>query len=81
LKPFISFDEKLINIGVGLAMIILVSPANNVGLDISDIVLGKSLMNKRKNNGPRIEPCGNPYFSSTHREEILFRLLPFIITP
>jgi hypothetical protein len=68
------------SVGVGLAMIILVSSANSIGLDISDIVFGKSLIYKIKNNGPRIEPCGTPYFTSSHQEEILFRLLSFIIT-
>jgi hypothetical protein len=61
-------------------MIILVSSANNVRLDISDIVFGKLLIYKRKNNRPRIEPCGTPYFTSSHRDEILFKLLSFIIT-
>jgi hypothetical protein len=57
------------SVGVGLAIIMLVSSANNVGLDISDIVFGKSLIYKRKNNRPRTEPCGTPYFTSSHWEE------------
>jgi hypothetical protein len=54
------------SVGVGLATIMLVSSANNVGLDISDIGFGKSLIYKRKNKGPRTEPCGTPYFTSSH---------------
>jgi hypothetical protein len=61
------------SVGVGLEIIMLVSSANNVGLDISDIVFGKSLIYKRKNNGPRTEPCGTPYFISSHWEEHLFK--------
>jgi ABC-type Mn2+/Zn2+ transport system permease subunit len=36
------------SVGIGLAIIMLVLSANNVGLDISDIVFGKLLIYKRK---------------------------------
>ena len=39
------------SVGVGLAIIMLVSSANNVGLDISDIGFGKSLIYKKKTKG------------------------------
>ena len=35
----------------------VVSSANMVDLDISFIMPGKSLMYRRKNKGPKIEPC------------------------
>jgi hypothetical protein len=38
----------------------LVSSAYNIGLDISEITLGRSLTYKRKNKGPNIEPRGTP---------------------
>jgi hypothetical protein len=37
-------------------MTMLVSSAYNTGLDISEITLGRSLIYKRKNNGPNVEP-------------------------
>ena len=68
------------SVGVGLVIIMLVSSANNVGLDILDIVYRKSLIYKRKNNGSGIEPCSTPHFTSSHWEENLFKLLSFIVT-
>ena len=53
-------------IGVGLVMIMLVSSANNVGLDLLDLVFGKLLTYKGKNNGQSTEPCGITHFTSSH---------------
>jgi hypothetical protein len=39
-----------------LLTIMLVSPANKTGLDSLFNTLGKSLMEKRKSNGPSIDP-------------------------
>lgn len=61
-------------------MIMLVSSANNVGLDLLDTVFGKSIIYIRKNNGPSIEPWGTPYCTSSHWEENSFKLLSFIVT-
>jgi hypothetical protein len=46
-------------------MSMLESPANNVGLDLLDVVFGKSLLYsiKQKDNVVSIEPRGTPYFS------------------
>jgi len=38
----------------------LVLSANQIGLDISDIIFGRLLMYKRKNNGPSTGPCRTP---------------------
>ena len=47
--------------GLGLFTIILVSPANNIGILLSFMVLGKSLMYIRNNSGPR------PNLGETHQ--------------
>jgi len=47
----------------------LVSPVNKIGLDTSDIIFGSSLIYKRKNNGPRIEPHGTPCLTGSHLEK------------
>jgi len=52
----------------------LVLSANKVGLDMSFIMPGKSLMWNRKNNGPRIEPCGTPCFIFPPFRETIFRI-------
>jgi len=41
-------------------MEILVLLANKTGLDVSDVTLGRSLICKRKNKAPCIEPLRNP---------------------
>jgi len=38
----------------------LVSSANRIGLDLSDMLLERSLMYIKNNNGPRMEPGGTP---------------------
>ena len=35
------------------------------------MALGKSLMCTRNNTGPKIEPCGTPYFIMVHFETVL----------
>jgi hypothetical protein len=41
-------------------MIILVSSVNKTGLDLSAIILERSLIYERKNKDPSIEPLGTP---------------------
>jgi hypothetical protein len=53
----------------GLMINILVSSANNTGIDLSFIALGKSLILKSNNNGPKIDPCGTPCFIPSHVEK------------
>jgi hypothetical protein len=42
--------------GLGLIIIILVSMAKRIDLDLLFMTLGKSLMYKRRSRGPSIEP-------------------------
>jgi hypothetical protein len=46
---------------LGLGIIILVSSAYKTILALLAVALGRSLTYNRKNNGPRIEPCGTPF--------------------
>jgi hypothetical protein len=55
---------------LGLVRIILVSSANKIGRALCSKVLGKSLVYTRNNNGPKIEPCGTPYFILVHFETV-----------
>ena len=43
-----------------LVIITLVSSANRTGLDTLDMILGRSLIFRRKNRGPSMEPWGTP---------------------
>jgi len=56
---------------LGLVSKILVSSANKIGRALCSTALGKSLMYTRNNNGPKIEPCGTPYFIVVHFEIVL----------
>jgi hypothetical protein len=38
----------------------LISSANKVGFDMSFITAGRSFIYNKKNNDPRIDPCGTP---------------------
>jgi len=49
----------------------LVSSANNIGIDLSLIALGKSLIEKRNNYGPKIDPCRTPCFIYSHVEKVI----------
>jgi hypothetical protein len=60
--------------GSEFAIITLVSSANKINLDISDIIFGRSLMYKRKSNGPRIEPCGNACLTGSQLEKYFMEL-------
>jgi hypothetical protein len=42
--------------GLEFVMTMLVSLANKIGLDMSDVILNRSLIYKRKNKGPCIKP-------------------------
>ena len=53
---------------LGLVSKILVSSANKIGRALHSTALGKSLMCTMNNNGPKIEPCGTPYFILVHFE-------------
>ena len=55
----------------GLVINVLVSSANNIGIALGSMTFGKSLMYTRNNNGPKIEPCGTPYFILVHFETVL----------
>jgi hypothetical protein len=39
----------------------LVSSTNKIGVALSVIAFGKSLIYKRYNNGPNVDPCGTAY--------------------
>jgi hypothetical protein len=52
-----------------------VSSANKIGLDLSDILLERSLTYIRNNNGPRTETCGTPCCTFSHLEKCQFELL------
>jgi hypothetical protein len=54
----------------GLVSKILVLLANKIGRALFYMAFGKSLMYTRNNNGPRIEPCGTPYFVLVHFETV-----------
>jgi len=49
---------------------ILVSSANKIGRALCSMALGISLMYTRINSGPKIEPCGTPYFILVHSETV-----------
>jgi hypothetical protein len=57
---------------LGLVSKILVLSANKIGRALCSVALGKSLMyTTRNNNGPKIEPYGNPYLILVHLETVL----------
>jgi hypothetical protein len=60
--------------GTEFVIIMLVSSANKIGLDISDTTFGSSSVYKRKNNGPCIEPCGTPCLAGSHLETYIMEL-------
>jgi hypothetical protein len=60
--------------GAELVIIILVLSTNIIGLDIADIVLGKSLIYNRKNKGPNMEPWGTPCLTGCQSEVYMFQL-------
>jgi hypothetical protein len=53
--------------------------ANKIEVASPAAALGKSLIYKRNNNGPKIEPCGTPYFILVHFEIVLQLLREFLI--
>ena len=57
--------------GLGLFTIILVSSANNIGILLSFMVLGKSLTYIRNNSGPKTEPWGTPSVIFFHAEKLV----------
>jgi hypothetical protein len=59
--------------GLEFVIIIFVSLANKIGLDISDIIFGRTLMCKKK-SGLSIEPCETPYLIGSHLEKYLMEL-------
>jgi len=52
----------------------LVSSANTIGLDISDIIFGRSLKYKSKSNDPSIQPCGKMCLTGSHLGKYLMGL-------
>ena len=52
--------------GLEFVIILLVSSANQIGLDILDIIFGRLLLYKSKNNGPNTEPCRTPCSNGCH---------------
>ena len=52
---------------------VLVSSANKIGRALCSMALDKSLMYTENNSGPKIEPCGTPYFILVHFE-IVFEI-------
>jgi hypothetical protein len=57
----------------------LVSSANKVGFDILVMAAGRSLIYRRKSNGPRTESRGTPCTRSQFEKQVL-DFLPFINT-
>jgi len=49
----------------------MVSYANKIEIIVCSMALGKSLMYTRNNSGPKIDPCGTPYFILVHFETVL----------
>jgi hypothetical protein len=49
----------------------LVSSANKTEVALPAVALGKLAIYKRNNNGPKIEPCGTPYFILVHFEIVI----------
>ena len=58
-------------LGLWLVTTILVSSAFKTSLTFLVVILGSSFIQKRKNNGPRVEPCGNPHLTFFHPEVVL----------
>jgi hypothetical protein len=56
------------SMGLDFVIIILVSSAKRTGLAKMAMVYGRSFIYNIKNNGPRIEPWGTPYLTSSHSE-------------
>jgi hypothetical protein len=71
---------NIISVSSRFAIINLVSSANKIGLDFSDTLLEKSLTYIKNSNGPRTEPCGIPWCTSSHLENYPFELLCGFIT-
>ena len=47
------------------------SSANIMGRALCSTALGKSFIYTKNSNGPRIEPCGTPYFILVHFEVVV----------
>jgi hypothetical protein len=62
------FKLSINSTGLGLVIAKLVSSAYSTNLAFSAVTLGKSFMYNKKNKGPRIEPCGTPYLTSSQFE-------------
>jgi hypothetical protein len=61
--------------GLEFVIIMLVLSAHKIGLDISDINVGRSIIYSRKNNSPSIEPYGTPCLTGYHLEKYFMELL------
>jgi len=48
----------------------LVTSANNMGVALLKMALGKSLIYKRNSRGPITDPCGTPCFTLDHVETV-----------
>jgi hypothetical protein len=59
------------SVGLGLLIMKMVSSAYNTNLVLLAFTKGKSFMYNRKSKGPRIEPCGTPYLTSSQCELVL----------
>ena len=78
MEPFIYLIKYLISIKFKFHLIAIcnneaLSSANQIGLDLSDTLLERSLMYIRNNKGPRIELCWTPCRTSSHLEKFLFQ--------
>ena len=58
---------------------ILVSSANNIGILLSFMVLGKSLTYMRNNSGPKTKPWGTPSVIFFHAEKLVWFDPSFVI--
>ena len=74
-KPFndtrerTKFDTEQKSSTFLLAIITLISPANNTYSDIEFILRGRSFKYIMSNRGARIDPCGTPCFNVPQAEK------------
>jgi hypothetical protein len=56
------------SVELGLIVVALVSLVYNTNVAFSDVIMEKSFISNKMNKGPRIDPCGMPYWTSSQLE-------------
>jgi hypothetical protein len=56
------------SVDLEFVIIILVSSAKRIGLDLLVTVLGKSFIYNKNSKGPKIDPWGTPFLTFPHSE-------------